>query len=292
MHSQWEDITADRAAREILTAQCGRKASQRLAENYGRDMLAGQWAQTHQGIAYDKEKILRDGQNRFGGIIWAATQLASEGRGEEAEKFSVRLWVSYDVPEEAFPFFDGGKNRDVPDVFFMEGHQNSKLLGTVVRRISLWEAGHPIGNTWRPTRAEQLAVLRLREDTEAEAERIRLIIEAADFAKGWSVKPLVPSPGLAGFLWWLLGNVNAEDRDTFMEGLRDGAALDKDSPILLLRNRLHSDHSNAQRRGTRVRPETVMWLCLRAWKAWRTHEDLDKLQMPGKLTEKNFTEPR
>lgn len=285
MHSLEEDIFPERAATDLETAQCGRKVSLKVIGDYCRDMKADRWPVTSQGVAYDTDGILRDGQQRYFAVIKAATELAEEGKISRPDDFSVRMLVTYEMPKESFPFLDGGKTRTLSDNWYAEGIDNPVLLQTVCRRIAMWEAGRPVGNAWRPTRAETMAVLLGHPEAE----------EAAMFADRWRVKPPVPTAGIAGFLWWLLGRKDEEDRDFFMEALRTGSGLsDKDGtkPVLLLRSRLQADHATARTRGTSVKPETALYLSLRAWDAWRTRERISKLQMPPKLNDKSFREPR
>lgn len=285
MRSQEEDITPARAMQDLETAQCGRKPSQRVIANYARDMFNGDWHLTHQGIAYDTRSILRDGQQREWAVIMAATMLAEAGKIASADDFSVRMMVTYDMPDDSFPFIDDGKNRSLADNWFIEGLGNGVLLQTVCRRVAMWESGHPVGNSYRPTRAETMKVRLVHPET----------MKAAEFAEEWNLKPKIPTPGVAGFLWWLLGTVSERDRDFFLEGLRTGSGLsmhDETKPILLLRNRLSRDFFDAKTRGTTVKAETVLYLCLRSWDAWRTKEKISKLQMPEKLNDKSFKRPR
>jgi hypothetical protein len=185
----------------------------------------------------------------------------------------------------------------------MEGYPNATLLYTVARRIVLWETGHATGNSYKPTRPEVLETLlpRAGQDPERETARVSRLIEAAEFASRWSVKPPVPAPGTTGLLWWLLGRVSERERDVFMEALRTGGGLPDLAeypddgplhPVLMLRNRLQGDYYAANSRGSRMKQEAVLHLCLRAWEAWRTHEHPRKLQMPTKLTDKHFRNPR
>lgn len=285
MHSVEEDIFPARALKDLETAECGRKPSQRVIAGYARDMFNGEWHLTHQGVAYDTDGVFRDGQQRWWAVVKAATELAEAGKVAGPDEFSVRMMVTYDMPKEAFPFLDGGKNRSLADNWFAEGVDDPILLQTICRRIAMWEAGRPVGNAMRPTRAETMRVRLLHPETD----------EAAKFADGWKVKPAIPSAGIIGFLWYLLGTKSEPERDFFLEALRTGSGVSMDDetrPILILRNRLSRDFYDARTRGTSVRPETVLYLCLRAWDAWRTREKLSKLQMPEKLSDKSFREPR
>jgi hypothetical protein len=310
MHSQWEDITPARANEELKTARCGRSPSMGVIDRYARDMENGRWAESPEPVVYDGEDTgivtLRDGQQRFYALIKAALALAASGKIAHPDDFSLRLWVTRGTTGEidkAFPYLNIGKNRTPQDYLNMEGYSNATLLYTVARRIVLWEVGHPTGSNYKPTRPEVLETLWPREgfDEAAEEARVGRIIAAAAFAGGWKVKPPVPAPGTAGLLWWLLGRAREHDRDVFMEALRTGGGLpDLDEypadgplhPVLMLRNRLHGDYYASGKRGSKMRQEAVLLLCLRAWEAWRRKEHTTKLQMPTKLNDKSFRDPR
>jgi hypothetical protein len=297
MRSQWEDITPDRMREELKTASCGRIASPLVIEKYSRDMKNGRWVKSPEAVVYDGEDtgtpVLRDGQQRGYALIKAATELAAEGKIDHPDDFSLRMWVTRGTTAEidaAFPYLNIGKSRSTVDDLVMRGYRNAHLLHTVARRIALWEAGAPTGNAWKPTKAEILALLEPQEgkSAEQESERIARIIAAADFAAAWNMKPPVPAAGIVGFLWWLLGRVNEQDRDTFLDVLKNGGGGEDLKPVLLLRTRLHRDQYDAQRHGTKVKQETVLWLCLRTWTAWHRDEDMAKLQMPPKLGDASF----
>lgn len=62
----------------------------------------GEWLTTHQGIAFDKDGNLIDGQHRLLAIIESG--------------LSVRINVSYDVPANAFTCIDVGVKRNLSDI--------------------------------------------------------------------------------------------------------------------------------------------------------------------------------
>jgi hypothetical protein len=265
MHSVEEDITPARAAADLETARCGRKPSMTVIGNYARDMKARNWPVTPEGIVYDADKVLRDGQQRFYAVLQAATELFEEGKISSPDEFSVRMMVTYDMPDEVFRYLNSGKSRTLTDLLGMDGHSNEVLLHALLRRIAMWQAGKPMGNVYRPTNAEKLAILVQHPEA----------VDAAAFAARWSVKPKVPTEAVAGFLWWLLGQKSEDDRDVFMEYLRTGSGLTDEvpgepHPLIVLRNRIHGDFYDAKQRGTQLKAETVLWLCLNAWDAWRT----------------------
>jgi hypothetical protein len=104
-----------------------------------------------------------------------------------------------------------------------------------------------------------------------------------------------------GLLWWLLGRADEQRRDVFIEALRTGSGLPDLAeypdggplhPVLMLRKRLAEDYYASAVRGAKMKQETVLYLCLRSWEAWRKREHTRKLQMPSKLTDDHFKDPR
>jgi hypothetical protein len=281
-----------------------------VIEKYSRDMQNGRWRPSPEPVVYDGEDtgtaVLRDGQQRSLAIIKAALALAGEGKIAHPDEFSLRLWVTRGTTEEideAFPYLNIGKPRNPRDLLGMEGYSNPTMLYSVARRIVLWEAGHASGNTLKPTRAEVLETLEPRKgfDEEQEQARIARIIEATAVSAKWKVKPPVPAAATVGLLWWLLGRADEQRRDVFIEALRTGSGLSDLAeypddgplhPVLMLRKRLAEDYYAAKVRGGQMKQETMLYLCLRSWEAWRTREHCKKLQMPSKLTDDHFKDPR
>jgi hypothetical protein len=310
MRSQWEDFTPARCREELKTAKCGRIASRHVIERYSRDMQNGRWRRTPEAIIYDGEDtgtpVLRDGQQRSLALIDAALALTKTGKIAHPDEFSLTLWVTRGTTEEideAFPYLNIGKPRNPRDLLGMEGYSNPTMLYAIARRIVLWEEGHASGNSYKPTRAEVLETLEPRKDFDEDQEQARIgrIIAATAASATWHVKPPVPAAATVGLLWWLLGRADEKARDQFIEALRTGSGLPDLAeypddgplhPVLMLRKRLAEDYYASAVRGAKMKQETVLYLCLRAWEAWRTKEHTKKLQMPSKLTDEHFKNPR
>jgi hypothetical protein len=288
MHSQWEDITPSRARTDLVTANCGRPVSASLVEKYARDMENSRWHDSPEGPIYDTHKILRDAQHRYLAVIKASQALLERGVIEAEDEFSVRMWVTRDAPEDVFPFLNIGLNRTAANQLYIAGYGNSATtLAAICRRVVMWEAGHPTGYAYRPTRAEILEVLM---PVEASPARTARILEAAEYARTWKMYDI--SPATAGFLYWVVTGRNHDEGLDFMEKVRTGADIGKAHPVTLLRKRLGDDKRNALKRGSQVKSEMVIWLTIRAWNAVRLDEKITKLQVPEKLSDKTFIRPR
>lgn len=86
-----------------------RKLRAGVVERYARDIKAGQWTLTHQGIGINTRGELIDGQHRLHAIVLADT--------------SVLMMVSTDVPCKAFSHLDLGMQRTISDVLRGEGDE-------------------------------------------------------------------------------------------------------------------------------------------------------------------------
>ena len=87
-------------------------------------MRHDEWLVTHQGIAFDVNGVLVDGQHRLAAII-------------EADR-PVELTVFTEVAEGTFDVLDIGKRRTAADVLAIEGEKNSTMLAAMVRTVWLY----------------------------------------------------------------------------------------------------------------------------------------------------------
>lgn len=79
----------------------------RYVDLYARDMKAGKWKTTHQGIAFDKDGYLRDGQHRLSAIIKAGVPIV--------------MTVSRNLPENSYAGIDSGLKRSARDILSLSG---------------------------------------------------------------------------------------------------------------------------------------------------------------------------
>lgn len=66
-----ELITPESAKTYLLKNSNNRAVSQKVVNGYAEDMIAGKWKLTHQGIAFDADGVLIDGQHRLLAIVKA-----------------------------------------------------------------------------------------------------------------------------------------------------------------------------------------------------------------------------
>lgn len=272
MESYWEDITPAMAQEHLSRNAANRSLSQKSVDMYARDMAAGDWKSTHQGIAFDENGGLCDGQHRMAAVIRAGV--------------TVRFWVTRGVSRSSFGVLDIGRTRSMADRLSIDDTFDGKhatQLAAVARLAVLWLAGHPWTRQFTPTRDEMFKAIESHPE----------MADAARFAHGWPGRRTL-TPALAGFCWWLLGSVDADDAAYFMEALRTGEKLESGDAILALRERLLAGRDTRNRVGYATgyqRQEVNLALTIIAWNHYRKRNRISKLQLPSSMSDESFPQP-
>ena len=124
---------------------------------YAREIIAGQWKVTHQGLAFDWDGNLFDGQHRLAAIV-------------EAER-PVEMMVAFGMDPEAMIAVDEGRPRstkDVANILGLDINKNSVSATNYLLEIKSLKA--------RASRTDQLHFLeRHRDAAEWAADRINRI---------------------------------------------------------------------------------------------------------------------
>lgn len=264
MESYYEEITPAMATEYLRRNGVNRNFSKNSVISYARDMTNGNWRTSHQGIAFDTEGNLRDGQHRLAAIVRSGC--------------TVHMLVSTGVPPESFGIMDTGRGRTMADRLQIEGYGDAVQLAAVTRKAVLWDAGFLWSNGIMPTREEVSGFLESNKD----------LIDAAKFAHAWPSKRILPGSA-AGFAWWLFQRIDRQDADLFMTQLRDGVGLESNDAVYVLRERLI--RQQVRTHGSGVRADLLIALTVIAWNHFRKHNPITKLQLPGVLSDDNYPRP-
>ena len=103
-------VTPDMAQHWLKRNYFNRKINLQTVYRYRNQILAGRWKRTHQGIAFDKDGILLDGQHRLAAVCMA--------------KRPVQMLVFVNQSLGNHEAIDGGKPRSNLDVIKMEFRDN------------------------------------------------------------------------------------------------------------------------------------------------------------------------
>lgn len=106
----FETITPDTAKAYLTHNLVNRSVKRTTVEEYARDLKRGKFETTHQGIAFDTEGTLLDGQHRL---------LAIAVTGVPA-----RMMVTRDLPKRSAEYIDRGTSRSVQDVLSISARKD------------------------------------------------------------------------------------------------------------------------------------------------------------------------
>lgn len=126
VRSEWKIVTPQMAAKWLEGNTHNRPVRTAAVMKYAADMKAGRWRQTHQGIAFDYDGVLLDGQHRLFAVLEADT--------------NVIMQVGYGFDPEGQAFMDSGIHRTVVDVARLSGEVMAAatgLHGAVAHRMRL-----------------------------------------------------------------------------------------------------------------------------------------------------------
>src|SRR4051812_16990783 len=121
MRTQEILVTPEMAQRWLEANDNNRPLNQGYVDLLSRDMKAGRWKQTHEGIAFDKNGRLLDGQHR----LWAAFQA----------QVPVELLVCFDLLPDSVSVVNTGKSRNAADVMKLTGRHPPKAIKSMISRI-------------------------------------------------------------------------------------------------------------------------------------------------------------
>jgi hypothetical protein len=93
------EITPSQAKEWLQTKNANRNISPAHVSYLVNEIKSGRWRLTHQGIAFNEDGFLIDGQHRLEAI-------AKSG-------ISIKMMVSHGVPTDRFPIFDRGMPRNI-----------------------------------------------------------------------------------------------------------------------------------------------------------------------------------
>lgn len=220
-----------------------RPVSDHLVERYAEDMRQGRWRVTGQGITFDREGVLLDGQHRLWAIITAAVD--------------VRILVLRNAESAALACVDIGRARTVSDVMkLVDGTAHASRIKAMVGAIDILVRG-----SYR-----RLSYFDVREAMGTYKTGIEWILSIMQKRTG------VDAPFVAGALAYAYVT-NPDGVATFAANLRSGAGLQETDPALVLRNFIFFRKSN---RSADKRNDVVK--VLRAIMGHLNHERMVRLE--------------
>lgn len=254
------EVTPEMAADWLDNRNSGlknRTISKAVSGRYADAMRRGEWKANHQGIAFDTDGWLLDGQHRL---------LAVANSG-----VVVPLWVHVDMPRDVFDTLDVGRRRQAAHLLSVP---NAMVLASSVRFIAVADGIADPRSTGAAyaalTNVETLDLVRKGGHKLEQAARIGVRL-----AKG----PRIVPSAAAAVAYQVLNTESAAELDEFVEALVTGAELAKDDPRLRLRNAFLG--GQAVRAATLRTPSHPYALIVKAWNNYLLRRPLQSLVWRG-----------
>lgn len=265
----YEDVSPVQAAYWLEHNAAIRLLSELEIVKMARDMTNDRWRLTHQGLAFDPDGWLLDGQHRLNAIVRSGK--------------TVRMAVTRNLTREAFDGMDIGRSRRTADLIKIRlSVHAAHELEVITRRALVWQAGTFMSRALRPTQAEILAAV--------EGENADLtLLTAAEYAASWKSRPVLTN-SIAGFAWWLFNGCSPDHCQEFMFQMETGVGLDKGDPAYTLRERLLRERQKLKGKA-HLKPEVPTALAIMAWNHYRRGTKITKLQLPEPLNDKSCPRP-
>lgn len=210
-----------------------RKLKPARSDRYKRIIISGQWHSTHQGIAFDTNGVLQDGQHRLEAI-------ASSG-------VAAPLFVFVGMPVENFKHIDEGLLRQADQLLTMEGEANAVTLSSAIRLANIYVSPNPrVSAKIKATNSD------IFDAFAADSDELR---EAVLYARK-HYRAVGCNPGVLAAARYLLRRLNGTANpyvEAFFDGVATGAksgtrlVLDDDDPRRKLRNWFDNRRSLRQR---------------------------------------------
>jgi len=215
MQSKLEKISPKKADEFLSQNFCNRPISPLTVQKYVRLIKAGKFYVTHQGIAFDEQGRLRDGQHRLRAIIETRT--------------TVSMMVSRGLTEEAALAIDDGRKRtDAQALSMAHGGPISGFVAAIAKEIFI--GGLHFGTTTKPVAPDRLDLVDFYGE---HAEAIQFVWEAfRDNTAGVGASYILAALVRASY------HVPAKKLKRFAEVLASGYSKEGEEFIITLRNHI------------------------------------------------------
>jgi hypothetical protein len=215
MQSKLEKITPKKAAEYLAQNFCNRPISPPTRQKYVRLIQTGKFYVTHQGVAFDEQGRLRDGQHRLAAVVEADTP--------------VTMMVTRGLTEAAALAIDDGRKRtDAHALSMAHGALISGFVTAIAKEM--YTGGLHLDTSTKPVTADRLEIVEFYGQHE---EAIRTIVEAfRDNTAGVGAAYILAALARATY------HVPAKKLKRFAEVLASGYSKEGEELIITLRNHI------------------------------------------------------
>ena len=224
MQSKVEKVTPKKAEEYLSQNFCNRPISPQTVNRYVALIQSGEFHLTHQGVAFDAEGRLRDGQHRLKAIT-VANQPA-------------HLMVTRGLPEKAALAIDDGRKRtDAQALSMAHGVPIRGFVAAIAKQM--FTGGLHLGTTAKPVTAGRLELVGFYGE---HAAAIAVVVEAfRDNSAGVGASYILAALARATY------HVPAKKLQRFAEVLASGYSKEGEEVIITLRNHILLKRKNEKK---------------------------------------------
>lgn len=234
---------------------------------FARKMASGQWHVTNQGVGFDRDGVLIDGQHRLLAVVMAGVP--------------VRMNVTKNLEPEARLNVDTGSARTAADTLsVIHGTKNAAIVAAIAKKGVAWD----LGFRWMQNYDVSIEEIEWYANTNAAA-----LGRAAEVGSA-SRKYVAAPPSLVAFGFYLCARVSADDAEKFfVDQLIEGIGLTITDPARVL-NKSLSD--GAHLKGTAAEFRKLASI-ISGWNSFRAGKRIQRIHTPsGGWSVDNYPEPK
>jgi len=228
-----------------------------LAEQFEKDMLAGHWLVSHQGLAWDYNGVLLDGQHRLVAVYNAWT--------ENPDFEGIDTEVTYDLDPETFKIVDVGRTRRPTDILGIRGEDNRMHLASALRLLYWFETKREGIFHFNRTKMTSTELLEMLDKHPGIREAVR---------RAYALRDVLIVSAVAVAIYLIEREHDDPHLDEFINGVKTGANL----PELDARLALYRWATKSRPRKRSYNTEQLA-LFLKAWNDWITNTPRKELKI-------------
>jgi hypothetical protein len=248
-----ELITTEKAKQYLDNMGTNRKPTRRNILFLLNEMKTGNWRETGDGIKFDSDGKLMDGQHRL---------LALIQYGKALEFLVIR-----GLKKSSFEVLDTGKSRTASDILSIQGYKNTNNMAAAIKWVELLQT-----KSVSAKQKEFFSNSRIKKFADANPDLEEIISWAhVDIYRQFRFMPA----SFVGALYYVVQKKNQSKADSFFEKYANGIGLKPDSPILALRDRLIKDSD----RKSKLSIQDKAALFIMAWNHYITNKPVTNLML-------------
>lgn len=250
-HSREETITPAMALTMLERNTENRALSPYKVSDWLREMRLGVWTTTSDGIGFDTDGNLINGQHRLHALVEYG--------------YPLDFIVCRNLSKEAFAATDTGKMRTAGDVLGIMKYTCGTQKAGIIRSYMNLRDGNNVRH--KGANASNQAVLSFMQKNE------HMVEDASYMTHHVTHRFQGLKPRNVGGLYWLFCDANLYDAREFFNMLAAGTNLHAEHPVFVLREKLHKDSKKHKKNSE---TDHIAWAII-AWNAFRKKKDIKQI---------------